>query len=304
MYRLLVLLVFCLPLRNLYSMQGRTFAEKPEILLGLKLDRSPSMCFADVDNDGDMDVLVANGRHWPQANEVFLNNGSGRFTVGYQMGSEFATSYGVPAGDLDGDGDMDVIVANDRAPNMIYVNDGTGRYSFAGAIGPEVEPTRGVILADLNRDGLPDALVTNRGAENGIYLNQGNLKFSKKRGFGTSDDSTISLAVADVNSDGYPDLILANRDGQGNAIYNSLVVIDLDRDGDNDIVVGNVRMQNAVYFNDGTGRGFTEFRFGGEKDITYGVAAADINGDGFPEIGVANSDGLNGIHLNRPAKKK
>ncbi len=54
--------------------QNRTFSEKPEILLGLKLDRSPSLTFVDVDGDGDLDVLVANGRHWPKVNEVFLNN--------------------------------------------------------------------------------------------------------------------------------------------------------------------------------------------------------------------------------------
>ncbi|MFC2159064.1 FG-GAP repeat domain-containing protein [Acidobacteriota bacterium] len=199
--------------------KNRTFSEKPEILLGLKLDRSPSLTFMDVDGDGDLDVLVANGRHWPQANEVFLNNGRGRFTIGYSLGEEFSTSYAVPAGDLDGDGDCDVVVANDSAPNMIYQNNGSGRFSLAGDLGPEVEPTRGVILADLNRDGKLDALVTNRGAENGIYLNKGNLKFGNRKGFGTSDDATISLAVADMNKDGYPDLILANRDGQGNAIY-------------------------------------------------------------------------------------
>ncbi len=42
----------------------------------------------------------------------------------------------------------------------------------------------------------------------------------------------------------------------------------------------------------------TELRFGGERDITYWIATGDVNGDGFPDIGVANSDGLNGIHLN------
>ena len=62
--------------------QTRTFSENPQILLGLKLDRSPSLTFVDVDGDGDLDVLVANGRHWPQVNEVFLNNGRGRFAIG------------------------------------------------------------------------------------------------------------------------------------------------------------------------------------------------------------------------------
>ena len=79
---------------------------------------------------------------------------------------------------------------------------------------------------------------------------------------------------------------------------------DLDKDGDPDIVIGNVGMQNAVFFNDGSGKKFIEFRFGGFKDNTYGVAVADVNADGFPDIGVANSDGLNGIHINKAKRNR
>lgn len=102
--------------------QSRTFAESPEILLGLRTDRSPWLSFVDVDRDGDLDALVANGRHWPQANEVYLNNGRGRFTIGYALGEELSTSYAVPAGDLDGDGFLDVGVANSDGLNGIHLN--------------------------------------------------------------------------------------------------------------------------------------------------------------------------------------
>jgi len=265
--------------------QTRTFAEEPEILLGLELDRSPSLTFVDVDRDGDLDVLVANGRHWPQANEVFLNNGRGRFTIGYRLGEMSSTSYVVSASDLDGDGDADVVVANDQAPNMIYTNDGSGRFTLAGALGPEVEPTRDVVLADLNNDDLVDAVVTNRGKENGLYLNSGQGRFSAKRGFGTSQDSTISLAVADVNEDGRPDLVLANRDGQGNAVYlndselsfaesreygtgsdetRAVAVADMNGDGHLDLVTANIGEANGIAFGLGTGRGRADL-FGGAR---------------------------------------
>ena len=88
--------------------QDRSFSQKPDILLGLRKDRSASITFADLDGDGDLDVVIANGRHWTQANQVFINNGkpagkgsppqpglSGRFTLAYNLGEELTTSYAV-----------------------------------------------------------------------------------------------------------------------------------------------------------------------------------------------------------------
>ena len=95
----------------------RDFVSSSRDLLGISEHLTASLSFADVDGDGDLDVLCANGRHWPEQNEVYLNNGLGRFTSGYALGKELATSYAVPAGDLDGDGDVDVVVANDMAPS-------------------------------------------------------------------------------------------------------------------------------------------------------------------------------------------
>ncbi len=316
--------IFLLFVSILFSAEGipaqtRTFSKQPQILLGLKLDRSASLTFVDVDGDRDLDVLVANGRHWPQVNEVFLNNGKGRFTLGYPLGVEFSTSYALPAGDLDGDGDCDVVVANDSAPNQIYRNDGKGRFSLAGVIGPEVEPTRGVKLADLNGDGMLDVLVTNRGTENGIYLNEGNLKFAKKRGFGTRDDATISLSVADVNQDGYPDLVLANRNGQENAVYlndsklsfsksypfgegndqtRAVAIADMDGDGHLDIVTANIGEANGVYFGDSTGLFDDGIRFGRPEGQTYSIIVMDMDKDGDPDIVTGNVRMQNAVYFN------
>ena len=152
----------------------------------------------DSDGDGDADALLANGRHWAQVNEVYINNGAGQFTFGYPLGPEKATTYASPAGDLDGDGDLDVIVGNDRAENWVYMNDGAGHFERVWSVGPEIEPTRSAQLADLDGDGALDVLVTNRGTPNGFYLNQGDGRFGSKRSFGDPDGSTIAVAVGDV----------------------------------------------------------------------------------------------------------
>ncbi len=143
--------------------QERSFRTSDRNLLGPGEVLTAGLTFVDVDGDGDRDAIVANGRHWPEANEVFLNNVSGLFTVGYPLGVELATTYAVPSGDLDGDGDVDVIVANDRAENWVYLNDGHGRFELAWAVTSDVEPARSARLHDLDSDGDLDLLVTNRG---------------------------------------------------------------------------------------------------------------------------------------------
>ena len=176
--------LFFLVVPGALAAQDRAFRWTNRNVFGTESHLSAGLTFADVDGDGDMDALVANGRHWPQPNEVYLNDGAGRFMVSYQLGSRTAASYAVPAGDLDGDGDLDVVSANDMSENWVYLNNGKGEFTPAWPVGPEVESTRSAQLYDLDHDGDLDVLVTNRGMVNGFFLNDGTGRFGPKREFG------------------------------------------------------------------------------------------------------------------------
>lgn len=339
------------------------------LIFGPYKERTASMGVGDIDNDGDLDVVVANGRHWPAQNRILFNNGKGKFTVAKPLGIESATSYATELADFDGDGDLDIAVGNDMAPNSLFINDGMGNFTKMGSFGKKYASTRNLVVADIDSDGDMDILITNRGMANEICLNNGAGEFIESLSFGTKDDATIDVEVADMNHDGALDLVLANRDKQQNFIYlndgqlkftqkipygtgddntrsvavvdmnqngyldiivaninepnriyfgdqalsfsntilfdtsfhnsSAVSVADLNLDGAADIIIGNFKQPNVVFINQGDGRVWEKMPLKVEDSFTYDILAADLTGDGKPDIMESNSDELNRYYQNK-----
>ncbi|WP_099369398.1 VCBS repeat-containing protein [Sphingobacterium sp. 1.A.5] len=68
--------------------------------IGTQSNRTAWVTLADIDNDGDLDALVANGRHWAEQSYVFFNDGSGNFKSGRPLDRLLLASYCIKAGDL------------------------------------------------------------------------------------------------------------------------------------------------------------------------------------------------------------
>ena len=71
---------------------GKSLVTSSRNILGTETNRSASVRLGDVDGDGDLDAVVANGRHWPQQNYLYLNQGRGKFSVMRPLEKERATS--------------------------------------------------------------------------------------------------------------------------------------------------------------------------------------------------------------------
>ena len=87
---------------------------------------STSVALGDIDDDGDLDMIVGNGIDQP--NRIYTNDGTGIFTdSGQALGSSDSTS--VALGDIDADGDLDLVVGNQYfSPSRVYYNDGSGSF--------------------------------------------------------------------------------------------------------------------------------------------------------------------------------
>lgn len=258
--------------------------------------RSLAVALGDLDRDGDLDALVANGND--EGNRVWLNEG-GQFTDGGQvLGSH--TSTDVALGDLDGDGDLDAFVTN-IGGNRVWLNTAGVLSDSQQELG--AAPSEGVALGDLDRDGDLDAFVVNADEPNRVWWNQGDGVFASDSQL-LGDNASRSVALGDLDGDGdldafvtnynQPNRVWLNEQGQfsdsaqslGDQFSWGVALGDVDDDGDLDALVTNIFQHTRLWLNDGGN--FTDSGQLLGDDFGFGVALGDFDGDGDLDAMVAN----------------
>lgn len=171
--------------------------------------------WVDFDNDGDLDLYIAKCRQSVSSptdgrriNVMFVNDGNGNFTenaAAYNLNIGWQ-SWTASFGDIDNDGDLDLLVTNHDHESQIWENDGTGVYTdITAASGfdiTDITPIQSV-LEDFDNDGFVDILAT--GSNSRFYKNNGNKTFTKVEGLFNSNKME-SFAIGDLNHDGKIDL--------------------------------------------------------------------------------------------------
>jgi hypothetical protein len=275
---------------------------------------SDSLAIADVNGDGKPDLIVTNSGG-TGAIGVLLGNGNGTFQqalvtyLGQAAGS-------VAVADVNGDGKPDMIIAtccesNGDGEAAVLLGNGNGTFRspvFYDSGGGQGGP---LAVADLTGNGIPDIVMANWNNSSGnvgVLLGNGNGTFRPVvTSSGPVDPSC--LVIADVNKVGTPDLLICSQDsvavllGNGNGTFQpltsyyvgfcegGLAVADLNRDGTPDLAVGDQGSGSCtgvgyvgVLLGNGKGTFQTEVNYNSGGPVVAGVAIADVNGDGIPDL--------------------
>ncbi|HKI31683.1 MAG TPA: VCBS repeat-containing protein [Gemmataceae bacterium] len=226
---------------------------------------------ADLNGDGRPDLVVAN--YADNTVGVLLGDGDGTFQKEktYRVG---AGPIAVAVADVNGDGRLDIVVVNkndDTLSVLLGNGDGTFRPAQTFAVG---HSPYAVAVADVNGDGRPDLVVANEGDNTvGVLLNTtapgpgAPLAFAPQQTF-TVGQGPVSLVVADVNGDHRPDLLVADQ-------------------GDDTVGV----LLNTTAPGRGAPLGFAPLRTFAAGSGPVSLAVGDFNGDGVPDLAVADLTG-------------
>jgi len=287
---------------------------------------SEDVAIADFDGDGDLDIVVVTEDD--TVNEYYTNDGTGHFDDAGDRWPVEGTSNAVIVADLNGDPFPDLLVGN-NGQNRALVNDSTGGFTDQTdrRLPRRDDVTQDLEMGDVDGDGDADIIVANED-RNRLLLNNGRGQFEDADPAALPiwdvPEETREADFGDVDGDGDLDLIFANvrlfvedarrqnrlllNDGSGrfqDATNVRLPIddqssldadfVDLDLDGDLDIVTSNVLFDGesiksapfGIFLNDGGGR-FSDVTRRALPEVITGrgldAEAADFDGDGRPDL--------------------
>jgi hypothetical protein len=289
---------------------------------------STSAAFVDYDRDGDLDLFVANyldfsvasnkvchdsvgardycspRAYRPVPDRLYRNDGTGHFTdvTGISgISKADGAGLGVATGDYNGDGWLDLYVANDATPNQLWINAHDGTFTDEGLLSGAAlnaagnpEGSMGIASGDVDADGDEDLFVTNIIGETfALYVNDGRGNFEDARGRSGLASATAAFTGFgtdwfDVDNDGWLDLFVANG---------AVNVLESQRGQPLPF-----KMKNQLFRNAGNGRfeeiGASAGAAFAREDIGRGAAFGDLDNDGTIDIVVTSNGGAARLLLN------
>jgi len=300
------------------------------------------LAWADVDNDRDIDLAVSHVQSGP--NSLYLNSG-GPFTaepslvIPLETDGEGAGKSG-EWGDMDNDGDLDLVVGTTRHILIFWNKDGMlieDETLFVYEIGATVDDRTNVMdlkLADINNDTLLDIISAHgqfRGGQtpfpNYMHLNKGSREFVTLVVDPRAERLTKGVAVGDIDGDGDLDLVFANGETGQSFINTHYINIsatniftpafrlvsswtpdldssrdaafgDFDQDGDLDLAIANTSQMDFVYLNEGGSLTKEPVWTSSALSPSQDVAWIDVSGNGHNDLFIANFSSANLLYQN------
>lgn len=304
-YALPFILIICFSI----SAIGQTILPPTTIYTDPEVDILSNIHSADFDGDGLEDILLSTA----DINAFWMKNlGGNTFGEPIILYNDEIFGEAVKAGDLDNDGDPDVALACSFSNVILWIeNLGDGVFNDAVIVAEGLDPLTDLIIDDFNEDGVQDIMFSTYSATDKAgqiyWLENFSGSFSSKKAISTEVQDSRKIQYADLNGDGRKDVISASywdykfvwfeNLGQGNfsseivirdeldSVRNhSIYAVDLDKDGDMDIVNGTATLnKNIMWFENDGSAGFTEILIANDG-TAWDIAASDLDYDGDVDI--------------------
>lgn len=248
---------------------------------------SGSVGFADLNNDGFLDLLITGNTSSPIATtNLYLNNGSGNFTLATGMPFEPSNGGGLAFGDVNNDNMTDVILtgysANGDPFTALYLNNGNANFTLATGASFLPLKNSSVEIFDMDNDNDLDIILAgrdvNENAFTKLYRNDGTGNFTEVSGTAITGCDLGDIDIADADNDGDMDILISGEVTPGVNI-------------------------TELYANDGTGTfslvtgtpfpgtiagasSFADFDNDGDVDVFIaGAAASGVKGNAYENLG-------------------